>query len=58
MAASRPVCEVYDTNDERVELIASLRIPGQTPLSAMPAEQPNDFAIWTEDGEMRVYRVE
>jgi hypothetical protein len=58
VATSRPVCEVYDTNDEQVELIASLRIPDRTPLTVMPAGQPNDFAVMTEDGEMQVYRIE
>lgn len=57
VAASASVCEVYDTNDERVELIATTR-QSDRPLAVMPAGHPSDFAICTEDGEVRVYRVE
>jgi tetratricopeptide (TPR) repeat protein len=57
VAVSKSACEVYDTNDEQVSVISSMDGPFATPVAVTPAGRPDEFAILTTGGTVRVYRI-
>ncbi|MBI1913167.1 MAG: hypothetical protein HYS12_00155 [Planctomycetes bacterium] len=57
VAAATGGCEVYSTQDRRVQLKAELSGLRARPLTVLPLPRPDQFALFSEDGELAVYQV-
>jgi hypothetical protein len=57
VAADGDGCEVYATQDRRLRLKGELHGGRRAPLAVLPLPQPDQFALFTPDGEVAVYQV-
>ncbi len=57
IAACERKCEVYSTQDRRLQLEAEMSISGPSPVAVLGAPRTDQFGIVTENGEIRVYEL-
>jgi hypothetical protein len=57
VVASCEGCEVYATNDRRLQLTAQCRWPDSAPIAVLETGTSHEFAIVFAQGTIRTYRV-